>query len=184
MRTKLVGEGKEGLDASVICIEGHRTDSVGPLGQAYAFEQGPDRMRAHELGAVQQGKAFLGLEPDGLPSQFLPDFGRRPYLSLVQHFTEADQRQAQMCEGSKVTGSPERPLLVNDRQDVVVEHVDESLDRYQLGSGVAVSKALRLEEQHQFDDLRTHGLAGAAGMRHDKVVLELRQVFDGDGDIV
>ena len=141
-------------------------------------------MRAHKLGAVQQGKAFLGLETDGLPAQFLPDFGRRPDLPLIKHFAEADERQAQMREGGEVAGRPERSLLVHYRQDVVVEHIDEPLDRDQLSSGMTVCEALRLEEQHQLDDLRTNGLAGAAGVRHHEVVLELREVLERDGDIV
>ena len=56
---KGMGEGKEGLDAAVVCVKGKGADEVGPAAQAHALEDAPDGMCAHELGAVQEGQAFL-----------------------------------------------------------------------------------------------------------------------------
>ena len=49
---------------------------------------------------------------------------------------------------------------------------------------MAVGKRLRLEQEHQLDDGRAHFFAGAAGVRHHEVVLQLRQVFGRDGHII
>ena len=49
-----------------------------------------------------------------------------------------------MGEGSEVSGCAQGTLLVNHREDVVVEHVYEPLDGDKLHSGVAVGKRLSL----------------------------------------
>ena len=134
VRAYHVRKRQERLYAAVICIQRHGSDAVRPFGQPYAVEDGPDRVRAHELGAVEQGETFLGLEPDGLPAQFLPDLGGRTDLTFVQHFSQADERQAEVGERGEVARRAQRALLVDDRQDVLVEHVDQTLDSDQLGS--------------------------------------------------
>ena len=91
-------------------------------------------MRAHELGSVQQGKAFLGLQGDGLPAHLIPDFLAWPDLAFIKDFSEPDQRQAQVGEGSEVSGCTQGSLLVDYRQDVVVEHVQKPLNRDYLCS--------------------------------------------------
>ena len=43
-----------------------------------------------------------------------------------------------MCEGSEVAGCSERTLLIHHRQDVVVEHIDQSLHCNQLNTGMSI----------------------------------------------
>ena len=68
--------------------------------------------------------------------------------------------------------------------DIFVEHIHQPLNGDELRAGVAVRQGLRLEQQHQFYNLRTHLFTGSAGMGHDQVVLELAQVLLGNGYII
>ena len=175
---------QERLYAAVICIQRHRSYAVGPFGQPDAVEDCPYCVCAHELGAVEQGETLLGLKPDGFPAQFLPDLGGRTDLAFVQHFSQADEWQAEVGERGEVARRAQRALLVDDRQDVFVEHVDQALDSDQLGSGMAIGEALGLEEEHQFDYFRADGRSRAAGVGHHQVVLQLREVSQRDGDVI
>ena len=169
-----VRQRQERFDAAVIGVQGHRGDAVRPGGEPHALEEGIDGVGAHELGAVQQRQAFLGLERDGLPALFGPYLRGGADLALIQNFAQADEREAQVGEGSEVAGSAEGTLLVHDRKDVLVEHVDEPLHRDELRARMAVGQALGLEEEHQLHNLGPDGLAGAAGVGHHQVVLKLR----------
>ena len=141
-------------------------------------------MGAHELRTVQKCQAFLGLQLDGIPAQLFPYIGRRTDLSFVQHFSKADERKAHVGKGCQVSGSPQGTLLVHDGKHIFVEHVNQTLHGDKLRPGMAVGKGLRLQEQHQFHDFRTHFFSGAAGMGHHQVVLELAQVLFGNGYVV
>ena len=138
VRTDLMDLRIERLDAAVVCLKRHRTDLVGPVGKPFRLDKGPYRMRAHELSSVEKGETFLRLKADRFPSHLLPDFSGFLHLSFIQHFSHADQRQAEVGEGSEVAGGTERTLLVDYREDVVVEHFDKSLDRHQLHSRISV----------------------------------------------
>ena len=69
-----------------------------------------------------------------------------------------------MGKRAKVTGSSERSLLVDNRDDILVEHIQKSLDSNQLSTRMAIRKALGLQQQHYLDNFGTDLLAGAAGM--------------------
>ena len=88
-----------------------------------------------------------------------------------------------MRERRQVAGCSEGALPVDHRQDVVVEHVHEPLYRICLYSGIPVGKRLYLQQEHDFHDFRPYLLPCAAGVRHDQVVLELREVFLRDSDV-
>ena len=89
-----------------------------------------------------------------------------------------------MCQGSKVSGCAQGTLLVNHREDIVIEHVDEPLKGDQLNAGMAVGQRLGFQQEHQFHYLRTDLFAGAAGMGHYQVVLKLGQVLFWNCNIV
>ena len=74
-------------------------------------------MGTHELGAVQEGQTFLRLERDGLPALLDPYLRSGTDAALVQDFAQADEREAQVGEGSEVAGGSERTLLVHDREE-------------------------------------------------------------------
>ena len=122
----------ERLDATVICLEGHSADLVGPVRKPLGLDERPHCMSAHELRTVQQRKAFLRLELHRLPSELGPYFSRRTYLALVVYLSEAYERKAHMRQRSEVARSSERTLLVYNREDIVIEHVHEALHCDQL----------------------------------------------------
>jgi hypothetical protein len=80
------------------------------------------------------------------------------------------------ARGGEISGSAERALLIDNRKNVIVEHVQEPLYGDHLHAGMAVGEGLRLQEQHQPDDVGTDRFTGAAGVRHHQVVLELREL--------
>ena len=123
VRPEYVGKGEEGLDPAVVGFKGHHCDPVCPFGKPVALDQRPDSMGAHDLGPVQQGKALLGLQGNGLPSHLIPYFLTLPDFASVEHFAESYQGEAQVGEGSEVSGCPQGSLLVNHGQYIVVEHV-------------------------------------------------------------
>ena len=184
MRAELVGQREERLDTAVVGVKRHGPDEVRPFRKAHGLEDGPDSVRAHELRAVEQRQALLGLEGDRLPALFGPHFSGRTNAALVQHLAQPDQRQAHVRERREIAGRSERTLLVHDRQHVFVEHVDQPLHGLQLYARMPVRQALRLQEQHQLHDLRTDGRAGAASVRNHQVVLQLRQLVGRDVHVV
>ena len=48
---------------------------------------------------------------------------------------------------------------------------------------MAVTQRLCFQQKHQFNNLRTHFFAHTAGMRHNQIVLQLAEVFCGNGDV-
>ena len=93
----------ERLYSAVVCVKGHRPYPVCPFGKPFAPDDGPYPVGTHELGAVEQGKAFLGLEFQRLPSEFRPYFGRWPSLPLVFYFSKADEGQGEVGERGEVS---------------------------------------------------------------------------------
>ena len=69
-----------------------------------------------------------------------------------------------MRQWRQVTRSTQRTLLIDDGDDVVVVHVNKSLNGSYLHAGVAVSKRLNLKQHHQLDNLGGHAFAGAASV--------------------
>ena len=112
------------------------------------------------------------------PSSFRAD------LPFVEHFAHADDREGEVRQRGEVAGCAQRTLLVHHGQHVLVEHVDEALQGAQLYAGMAIGEGLRLQQEHELHNLRTHGVTGAAGVGHHQVVLQLAQVLPGNGDIV
>ena len=92
--------------------------------------------------------------------------------------------QAQVGQGSQIPGGAQGTLLVNHGQDILVEHVNKALHRDKLRAGVPVREGLRLQEEHQPDNFRTHFLSGTAGVRHHQIVLQAAQVLLGDAYVV
>ena len=184
VRAQVMRERQEGLDAPVVSVQGHGANQIGPFAQAHALEDAPDSMGAHELRAVQKGQALLALQFDGLPAHFFPYLGRRAFHPFVQDFAQADKRQAQVRQGSQVSGGAQGTLLVHHRQNVLVEHVNQALHGNELDARVAVRQGLGLQQQHQLHDGRPHLFPGPAGVRHHQVVLQPAQVFLGNAHVI
>ena len=82
-----------------------------------------------------------------------------------------------MGERSEVARCTQRPLLVDDGQDAVVEEVDEPFHGRYLYARMTVGERLDFQQQNQADDFRRNPFARSAGVRHDEVFLEFAQTL-------
>ena len=119
--------GIERLNTSVECLQRDSTNHICPFAESFRLNQRPDSICRHELRAVQQRQTFLGLQADRFPTHFFPYILAFAALPFVVHFAHADERQAEVCQRSQVARGAQGALLVNNGQDVVVEHIDEAL---------------------------------------------------------
>ena len=171
--TYLVNLWIERLDTSVICLERHSSDLVCPVRKSFSLDERPHSVCTHKLCSVEECETFLRLELDRLPSHLCPYLCRCTDLTLVVNLSESDEREAEVCKRSEVAGCAERTLLIHYRKDIVVEHIHQTLYCNELYSGITVRERLNLEKEHQLHNLRPYSLAGAAGVRHNEIVLKL-----------
>ena len=88
-----------------------------------------------------------------------------------------------MCQRSQVARGTERTLLIDHRQYVLVEHIDELLYRLQLHARISVRERLYLEQQDYLHYLFRYSFARAASVRHNEVLLKLREFLFAYRDI-
>ncbi len=183
MGPHLVHGGVERLHTAVESLQRHGADPVGGAAQPPGPDERPDTVGAHELRAVQQGQSLLRLELNGAPPLRLQHLGSGNDLPFILHLAQTEQRQAQVGQRCQVARGAQRPLLIDDGEDIGVEKIGQTLDGAELNARVAVGERLDLEEQHQPDDLVRDALAGAAGVGHHQVLLQLGQLVGLHGDI-
>ena len=173
---------KEGLDASVEGVEAKAEDHVGLRAEAFSFDQAPYGIGTHELGAVEEGEAFLALQRDGLPAFFgihLFDIATAAFVVDVSDAENGGEHQ--VGERAEIAAGTEAALLVNDGEYVVVEAIDKTLCGDELDAAIAEREVLHLEQQHEFHDFLRDFVAYAAGMAHHQVFLQLAEFFLADG---
>ena len=95
-----------------------------PLGD----EQGFERDRGRDLGAVDQRQPFLGAEDERLQPEPGERVARRHPLAAEQDRALADQRGAEMGERREIAGRADRPLRGDHRQGVRLEQGEQPLD--------------------------------------------------------
>ena len=88
-----------------------------------------------------------------------------------------------MSQRSKVSRSTQRALLINHRVNIIVEELNQTFNRLELHSRVAVRQRLDFVQQHYLHDFVRHFFAHSARMAHYKVLLQLRQLLFADRDI-
>ena len=89
---------------------------------------GKDTDGGHALGAVYEGKTFLGLEDEGLEVATTQSLHRAEAFTAETDLAFAYDRQCQVSERRQVARGTEGALLGHDRQDVVGEHLDKTHD--------------------------------------------------------
>ena len=94
------------------------------------------------------------------------------HVALVEHLGLADQRAADVGERHEVAGRAARAALGDQRQDVVVEQVQQPLDQLQPHAGVALGQAVGPEEHRRPGHLRRGDLAGAGAEEAQHVLLQ------------
>ena len=175
---------EEGFDAAVEGIEAEREKHVGLTAETLGFENAPDSVATHELGAVEKGEAFLALEFGGLPAELVVDFFDVAAATFPIDVAEAkDSREHEVGQGAEVAAGTEAALLIDNGEDIVVVAVDETLYGLELCSAIAEAEVLCFEKEHETNDLSGDFVANAAGVAHDEVFLQLAELFLADGDV-
>ncbi len=101
-------------------------------------------------------------------------------LALVEHFAFTDQRQAEVGEGSEITGRADRALAGNDRRQAQVVHRDERVDHFHSHPGKAARQTGRLQQQGKADDALVQRIADTDGVRSQKFELKDGEIFFRD----
>ena len=140
------------------------------------LEQRPNSEGTHILCSVEQGETFLRGELYRLPVVCLQCLGSRNHLALVFHLAQTYERQTEVCPRHEVARSAKRALHIDNRINVVVEEIYQSLHGVELTTGIAVAERLDLEQHHNLHDVVWHAVAYATGMRHHEVDLQLCQL--------
>ena len=175
---------EEGLYAAVESVEAEAQNHVGLRAESFGFHEAPNSVAAHELGSVKEGEAFLALQLDGLPAfGFVNLFGGAATSFPINLAHAENGGEHQVGQRAKVAAGSQAALLVDHGEDVVVVTVDEALHGLQLGSAVAKAEILRLEQQHEADNLLGHLVADATGVAHNQVFLQLRELLLADADV-
>ena len=183
VRTHLMHSVGERRRESVVGVERHSSNLVSPIAQAVRLQESPNCERTHVLRAVEQRQTFLRCELNRLPVELLQHLLAAYHLAVYLHFAETYERKREMSQRNEVARCAERALHVHNRIYVVVEEVDESVDGDELTAREAVAERLYFQEQHHLHDVVRHTVARAAGMRHHKVYLQLRQVVGTDAHV-
>ena len=158
------------LSASRVMAPEH----VGGAREPPRLGQRQARDRGHELGAVDEGEAFLGLEHDGReaarPERVRARARRRPRGRAVAF---ADERQRQVGEGRQVAAGADAALRGDDGVDARVQHLDQELERLRAHAAEALGQHVRAQ-QHEGARLGlVERLAHARGVAAHQVQLEL-----------
>ena len=114
-RAQLAGDGTqrldallEGADRGAQALEAHRADEVGRVEQRLAVGHRQAADGGHELGAVEEAEALLGLEregrepggPQGGPGRLAPPV-RVEQLALAHHRQHEVRRRGEVAGGAQ-----------------------------------------------------------------------------------
>ena len=166
----------ERFNAAVVGIEGHGGYTVGPRAQMLSPQQRPHGNRTHILGAIEQGQAFLARQLNGFPSLESQQLGGRHHAPLVLHLAHAHQWQTHVGQRHQVARGPKRALTVDNRNNTLVEEVDQALHGVEFAARIAIAERLNLEHEHDAHNFVGQSVAHTASMRHHQVDLQLRQL--------
>lgn len=176
----LVGER---LDAAVEGVERYTADGVGGTAQLVGFNKRPHGVCGHELSAVEECQTLFRFQGDGFPAEACIDIGSRLFLAFEIHFAKAEQRQGHMGKRGEVARRAKRTLLIYSRQNVVVIHIDQTLNGNQLTTRHAVLQRLDFEEHDEADNLLVDLVACAARVAHYQVLLKLGKFVGAYADV-
>ena len=129
------------------------------------------------MGPVDQRQAFFGRQFKGRHSDTFECFTARPGDPLVLHFAFADQRQGQMSEGGQVARGAYRAAGGDDRNQIVVEHLQKSRGDHGAYAGIAAGQAGGQEEHHASNHRFGEWFANPGRMGADQVDLKLLEVL-------
>ena len=99
--------------------------------QSSAANNPSKRQSGRDLGAVQQGQTFLGLQHQRLKPRRRQPFRRRNGLAADRDFADADQGRRQVGQRRQIARSADGALGRDHRQDAMIGESQQQLDHDQ-----------------------------------------------------
>ena len=121
-------------------VEGERADDVGRADEAAGLGHREAADRGHELRAVDEGEALLGLQHERREAGRAQRLGGGQAPAADDALALADEREREVGEGREVAARADRALRGHDRVDAAVEHLDEPLEGLEAHAGEALAR--------------------------------------------
>ena len=188
-RAQLAGDGPqrldallEGADGGAQALEAHGADEVGRVQQRLAVGHREAADGGHELRAVEQREALLGLEregrepggPQGGPGRLAPPIGRQQ-LALAHHGEHEVGRRGEVAGGAQ--RAPRRHV----RHEVRIDHGRQVLgDLESRTPGEAFGHRVEADDHGGAHDVAAESGPHADGVAAHQVLLQLLDLLDGD----
>ena len=187
-RVQLAGDGPqqldallEGADGGAQALETHGADEVGRVQQRLAVGHREAADGGHELRAVEQREAFLGLEregrephgPQGGPGRLAPALGRQQ-LALPHHGEHEVGRRGEVAGGAQ--RAPRRHV----RHEVRIDHGRQVLGDLEADPGVTFGHRVEADDHGGAHDVAVQRGSYADGVAAHQVLLQLLDLLDGD----
>ncbi len=161
-------------------VDGHgvgKQSGVDELGEVLVDE---GESGGHEVGAVDEGEAFFGLEGEGGKVGVGEGLCAGDCCVVVDGLAFADHDLGDVGEGGQVAGCTDRAEFGDDGGDACVEHVEDLVDDLDADAGFGSAEGTGQDEHHGSDDFGIEGVADAGGVGADEVSLEIFEVVGGD----
>ena len=162
------------------CVHRHRAGEDRACEQVFRREQGLERERGRDLGAVQQREPFLRPELERLDTCGLERRDAILFLALHTYPALADQRERQVRERREVTGGANRALRRHDGMDACVREREKPLNHDRAHAREAAREACRLQHQDHPHRRVRERRADAGRVRAHEVELQRREFVVGD----
>ena len=184
----LPGVGAGGVDARVEGdvrapegVEAHGRQHVRGAGQPLGLGEGEAGHRGHELRAVDEGEALLGLERDGGEAGGPERFRARERRAFVDGAAPSPATtSARWARGARSPLAPTDPGEGTTGWTRAVQHRDQQVERLRADAAVALGQHVRAQ-QHERARLRLgERLADPRGVAAHEVQLELAQAVPRD----
>ena len=175
--------GVVGIDNALQGVNGERGGNVGGLDHHLRVVDGQAGHAHHGAGAVDQSQALLGLQLHHRDAGGLHSLSAGHDLALVDGLTLADHGHHHVGQGAQVAAGTHRALFGNYRMYALVQHLNHRLHGGQPDTGEALGQGVDPQKHNRPGHILREGVAHAAGIGHDQVVLQLVQVLLRDGHV-
>jgi hypothetical protein len=126
---------------------------------------------------LRSARPFLRVEFERRESGAFERAGGRHPLASIRRVAHADQTRREVGERREVAGRADGTLRRNHGQHVAFETRREHFEHGPADSGKSARERVDLERDYEPHHVRRQGRTDAAGVRHDEVDLQLRELL-------
>ncbi len=147
------------------CLDGDGAGHVGGGGQPVEVGHRQAQVGQHPLGAVEERKALLGLQHDGLQPGGGQGVGtRQPPAVVGQHLPRPDEDGADVSQGRQIAGGAEAAQLGDGRSHPGPQQTDEPVDQRRPDARQPGGQRPGPEQHHRPDHLGLDQIAHPGGV--------------------